>query len=84
METGGSRVWNTIVQVGLPGLTTASFFLTSAKLPQWGVVVGLAAQIFWLYSSYRAWKEANQLGIFINTIIVTLVLAYGVINYWLL
>ncbi len=33
--------------------------------------------------SYRAWREANQIGIFISTLCITLILVYGVTNYWL-
>jgi hypothetical protein len=53
------------------------------KLPHYGVAANLVGQIFWLYSSYRAWREADQIGIFILTICITLILIYGVANYWL-
>ncbi len=84
MEPQSPKGWNTIVQVCLPLFMLGSFFLTSLKLPQYGVIAGLIAQIFWLYASYRAWKSANQVGIFINTILSTIIFTYGVINYWLL
>jgi hypothetical protein len=75
---------NGVMQIGLVGLTGLGFLLTSLKLPQYGVVANLAAQIFWLYSSYRAWREADQIGIFITTICITLILVGGVVNYWFL
>ena len=53
------------------------------KLPHYGVAANLVGQIFWLYSSYRAWREADQIGMFILTIGITLILLYGVANYWL-
>ena len=76
--------FNTLAQICLPVLTVLGYALTSFKYPQYGLVVALASQVFWLYSSYRAWKEANQIGIFITTIIIILTLTYGVVNYWLL
>ena len=67
---------NHLMQVGLLIFTTWGFLLTSLKHPEYGVIVGLFSQIFWLYSSYRAWKEAGQIGIFINTLMITVVFAY--------
>ena len=84
MEKGTNSAFNTLMQVGLVGFTMLGFLLVSLKLPQYGVIANLIAQIFWFYSAYKAWKEANQLGIFINTIIIFLILVAGVINYWLL
>ena len=76
--------FNSLAQAGLIILTLSGFLLTSLKLPQYGLIVGLFSQVFWLYSSYKAWKEANQVGIFVTTIFITLILIFGVINYWLL
>ncbi len=73
-----------ITQILLPIFTIAGFILTSVKNPGLGLVFGLIAQIFWLYSSYKAWKGANQIGIFVTSIILTFVILFGVINYWLL
>jgi hypothetical protein len=84
MESRGEKLWNSVVQVCLPLFTIGGFLLVSLKLPQWGVIAGLASQVFWLYASYRAWRDANQLGILINTCIATLIFAYGVVNYWFL
>ncbi len=80
----GRTVWDMVVQVCLPLFTVLGFVLVSIKMPAYGVAVSLFAQIFWLYSSYKSWKTAGQLGIFINTIILTMVFAYGVVNYWFL
>jgi hypothetical protein len=76
--------FNAFMQVGLIGFTMLGFLLTSLKMPQYGLVANLISEIFWLYSSYRAWKEANQIGIFITTIAITIILISGVINYWVL
>jgi hypothetical protein len=74
--------FNGFVQVGLIGFTGLGFLLTSLKRPQYGLIFNLAAQVFWLYSSYRAWREADQFGIFATTICITIILIYGVANYW--
>ncbi len=72
------------MQAGLVIFTMLGFALTSLKMPEWGLVSNLASEVFWLYSAYRSWKEANQIGIFITTIIITFILVAGVINYWFL
>ena len=69
-------------QIILPTLTVTGFLLTGLKKPEIGLVVSLTSQIFWLYTSWQAWKKAKQIGIFITSIIVTVVLLFGVINYW--
>jgi hypothetical protein len=84
MEDQKRPIFNALMQMGLVGFTLVGFLLTSLKYPQYGLISNLISQIFWLYSSYKAWKEANQIGIFINTICILLILVYGVVNYWLL
>lgn len=74
---------NTIFQFCLVIFTILGFLLTSLKMPEYGLIANLVAQIFWLYSSYKAWKNADQIGIFINTIFITLILIYGILNYWI-
>ncbi|MDP2586663.1 MAG: hypothetical protein Q8P32_02730 [Candidatus Komeilibacteria bacterium] len=76
--------FNAVVQVCLTVFTLLGFLLTSFKYPQYGVIAALISEIFWLYSSYRAWREAKQFGIFITTIFITITLIFGVINYWIL
>jgi hypothetical protein len=75
-------VLNAFMQVGLVGFTVLGFLLTSLMLPQYGLAANLVSQIFWLYSAYKAWREANQIGIFITTILIVFVLIGGLINYW--
>ena len=84
MEKQDNWLFNVFMQVGLIGFTMLGFLLTALKYPQYGLVANLLSEIFWIYSSYRAWKEANQIGIFITTIFITLILMYGVVNYWFL
>jgi hypothetical protein len=71
-------------QILLPSLTIAGQIGVALKYPQWGLIINLAAQPFWVYSSWKAYKEAKQIGILITTIIMTTVTAFGVINYWLI
>jgi len=75
---------NGLAQIGLVFFTILGFLLTSLKLPAYGLIFNLISQVFWIYSSYKAWKNANQIGIFINTIIITLIVLWGIINYWVL
>lgn len=76
--------FNSITQVCLIVFTVLGFLLTSLKLPQYGLIAALVSQIFWLYSSYRAWKEANQIGIFVTTIFIIITIIFGITNYWFL
>jgi hypothetical protein len=76
--------FNNFMQAGLVASTIAGVLLTSLKLPQYGLIVMLISEFFWLYSSYKAWKEAGQVGIFITTIVYTMIVFFGIINYWFL
>jgi len=76
--------WNKISQIGLPVFTILGFLLTALKMPQYGLISSLISQMFWLPSSYRAWKHAGQIGIFITTLVITTIVVSGVINYWIL
>lgn len=78
-----AKYFDKSTQVLLPFFTIAGFALTALKLPQWGLISNLIAQIFWLPSSYKAWKQAGQIGIFATTTIITLITIVGVANYWL-
>ena len=51
---------NSTVQVGLIAFTMLGFLLTSFKLPKYGLIANLISEIFWLYSSYKAWKNADH------------------------
>ena len=75
---------DSISQFAIPVLTVGGYCLTSLKYPQWGLIVSLLAQPFWIYSSHRAYKEAKQGGLLINSIIMTMVIIFGIINYWFL
>lgn len=73
-----------ISQYAIPLFTVGGYALTGLKYPEGGMLVCLAAQPFWLYSSYRSYRKAGQSGIFISSIIMTFVILFGVINYWIL
>jgi hypothetical protein len=70
-------------QLAIPLLTLGGYALTAVKHPEWGMVVSLCSQPFWLYSAGKARKQAGQSGIFTTAIIMTFILLYGVANYWM-
>lgn len=76
--------FNAFMQVGLTGFTLLGILFTSLKMPEYGLILILISEVFWLYSSYKAWKEAGQIGIMITTVVYTVVVIGGVINYWFL
>lgn len=73
-----------LTQVLLPVFTVSGFLLVSLKKPEFGLIVILLSQVFWIYTSYKAWKNAGQIGLMVTTIIMSGVALYGVINYWFL
>jgi hypothetical protein len=74
--------FNSVSQICLVAFTGAGYLLIALKMPQYGIIVSLVGQIFWFRGSYKAWKEAKQPGLFVNTIIITIVLIVGAINFW--
>lgn len=82
MKTKKEEIFNKATQLLLPILTILGFLFTSLKRPDLGLFFNLVAQIFWFYSAWQAWKKANQIGILITTCIITVIVLYGVINYW--
>lgn len=75
---------NVVMQIGLTTFTIGGFLLTAMKLPEYGLLSMLVSQVFWFYSSYRAWREARQIGIFLTTVAISCIVLWGVINYWVL
>ena len=78
------KIFNQVTQVSLPTFTILGFLFISLKKPEFGLVFNLIAQIFWLYSSWKAWRKAGQIGIFVTTIVLTCIVLYGIVNYWIL
>ncbi len=75
---------NTLTQIALPTFTIVSYIVIGLKYPGRWLVVNLAAQPFRFYSSWKAYKEAGQIGMLITTAIITIVLIFGIINYWVI
>jgi len=77
-------LFDLLTQFALPGLTISAQIAIALKYPKWGLVISMVAQPFWMYSGWKAYKESGQIGLFITTIILTIVVALGLINYWIL
>jgi hypothetical protein len=73
---------NKSTQFIIPILTVSTQIAIAFKHPEWGLIIGLCSQPFWIYSTWKSYKSAGQLGIFITAILVTIIAAIGVINYW--
>lgn len=78
------NMFNSLTQIVIPVLTIGGQIAIAMKFPQWGLIVALASQPFWLYSSWKSYKEAGQVGMFVNTVIFSIVTVYGLVNYWML
>lgn len=79
-----NKILNSTAQIALPSLTIGAQLAIALKFPEYGLIINLLAQPFWLYSSWKAYKKAGQSGILITAIIITIVLISGIINYWFL
>jgi len=55
------KLFNNVAQFALPGLTIGAQIATSLKYPQFGLIINLMAQPFWLCSSLHG-KPINKLG----------------------
>lgn len=84
MEKDKKSYFNLATQFLLPAFTVLGFALTALKMPEYGLIASLISEVFWLYSGWKAWKEAGQIGIFITTLIITIIVSYGIVNYWFL
>ncbi|MFH1895956.1 MAG: hypothetical protein ABH814_00580 [bacterium] len=65
-------------------MTISTQIAIALKYPQWGLILNICAQPFWIYSGWKAYKKAGQVGLFVTTIIATIVMALGIVNYWFL
>ena len=77
------KIFNLLTQFAIPILTISTQIAIALKYPQWGLVINMVAQPFWIYSGWKAYKKAGQIGLFITTIIITIVIGLGIINYWM-
>jgi hypothetical protein len=80
--TQKDNLFNTFTQFALPTLTIATQIAIAAKYPKWGLIINMVAQPFWLYTAWKSYKQAGQIGFLITTIIVTAIVGVGIINYW--
>lgn len=71
-------------QFAIPSLTIGGQIMIALKYPQYGLLLNLIAQPFWLYSTWKSYKKAGQVGIFINTVAFAVVTLLGLLNYWFL
>ena len=55
-------LFNTITQVAIPVLTVGTQIAIALKYPQWGLVINLISQPFWIYSSWKAYKKPVKSG----------------------
>jgi hypothetical protein len=78
------KFFNTLTQFAIPILTISGQLVIALKSPQWGLILALSSQPFWLYSSWKAYKQAGQSGMLINTAIFTMITIFGIVNYWFL
>jgi len=78
----GSSLFNKTTQIALPIMTVAVQAAIALKLPQWGLVINMLAQPFWIYSAWKSYKQAGQIGLLVTTLIVTVIIGLGIINYW--
>ncbi len=79
-----NKRFNLLAQFVIPTLTISAQIAVALKIPQWGLLISMSAQPFWLYSSWKAYKKAGQIGLFITAIIITIVFGFGIFNYWVL
>ena len=75
-------LFNMVTQVAIPVLTVGTQIAIALKYPQWGLVINLISQPFWIYSSWKAYKKAGQVGLLVTTIMVTIVICLGIVNYF--
>lgn len=83
MNKTKSSLFNNITQWALPTLTIGGQLLTSLKYPEFGLIVNMIAQPFWIYAAWKAYREANQIGLLVNSIVFSIVTLFGILNYWL-
>jgi hypothetical protein len=74
-------MFNKITQVAMPVLTITAQVAVAMKYPQWSLVINLIAQPFWLYSAWKSYKQAGQIGFLISAILLTFIMIFGIYNY---
>jgi hypothetical protein len=77
------KIFDSTAQIAIPVFTISAFLALSLKRPFLSLVLSMIAQPFWIYSAWKAYKNANQIGLFINTVVVAVIISFGIINYLL-
>lgn len=65
----------------MPALTISAQVAIAMKYPQWGLVINMISQPFWLYSAWKSYKQAGQIGFLISAVLLTLIMGFGIFNY---
>ncbi|MDR0462607.1 MAG: hypothetical protein LBG64_00045 [Pseudomonadales bacterium] len=78
------ETFNNFAQFAIPSLTIGAQLLIALRMAEFGLIVNLLAQPFWMYSAWRSYKQAGQIGMLITTVILTIIIIGGVINHWIL
>lgn len=71
-------------QFAIPTFTLGAQLALALKYPEWALVLNMCAQPFWLYSSWKSYRQAGQVGIFITTVFFGIITVVGIMNYWFL
>lgn len=79
-----NHIFNRVIQILLPFVAISGWLATSLKHPEYGLIFAFFAQLLWLHVTYRGWKHAQQVGGFVTTIFEIVIIAFGIVNYWLL
>ena len=82
MKQDNRNMFDLVTQFAIPVFTIGGQVVISLKFPLWGLVLLLLAQPFWLYSSWKSYKQAGQIGMFVNTVLFTGITIFGIVNYW--
>ncbi|MEI8344212.1 MAG: hypothetical protein WCF93_04645 [Candidatus Moraniibacteriota bacterium] len=78
------KLFNAVTQFALPILTISGQLAIALKYPHWGLLLALISEPFWLYSTWKSYKQVGQIGMFFNTVVFTVVTIVGLVNYWIL
>ncbi len=78
-----NKIFDSLTQIAIPVLTLGAQVILALKHPLLALILMLLAQPFWLYSSWKSYKQAGQSGILVNTVAFTFITIFGIVNYWI-
>jgi hypothetical protein len=73
---------NTLTQILVPTMTIGAQLVLALGFPKYSLLINIISQPFWLYSAYRAHKEAGQTGLLITGLIFTFITVFGLYRFW--